>query len=318
MTKKFETLNLGFYDIDDMTSTMKFFNSKSETLNDGLFQGLLKSINLPNMQLTYDERNLGTKTQGSVLKDWLSFVVFSSDTPIVYRGVQCSPSCMLIIEDVDDIDYLSPSASKTFVLTINKKLFYKAYTQHFGEDFEHADSKQLNLTADTSSFKFKIITLIDFFLSNKELNISNHEMKDIELEMINELLSIIEGSSFASPSLSSNDLAHQLYKMIIKNIQSDTTISQMCKEMQCSERTAYKAFKNLYGITPNQLLIHLRLSHIHRNLKTTDPIDGSVKNIAKEYAFFHMGYLSQVYKRKFQVSPSTTLHQNRLQVNSFT
>lgn len=303
-----ERVDLGFYDIDEMTDTMKFLDGKAEILDYGVFQATLQSIHLKNMQLAYDEKSLGYKIQGSIKKGYISFIIFSSDAPVVNNGIQFHSSSMLIVEDIDDIDAVMPTACKVFALKVKKELFHKVYHEYFGHEYQYLPKKRINLQTDASAFKFKIQSLINFFLTNVELTLNSPEIQEIESELLREVLFLFEGSTIDIPHINAHQLAKDLYAMIINNIQSDISIAKICNELQCSERTAYKAFKSLYGITPNQMLIHLRLSHIHRNLKASSPQDNSVKNIAHQYAFYHMGYLSQIYKKKYSTSPSTTLN----------
>lgn len=76
---------------------------------------------------------------------------------------------------------------------------------------------------------------------------------------------------------------------------------------QVSERTQEYAFREQFGISPRQYLLHLRLNGVRKTLRVTDPAHESATAIATPWDFWHMGQFSKEDKQLFGELPSETL-----------
>ncbi len=102
-------------------------------------------------------------------------------------------------------------------------------------------------------------------------------------------------------------LVKQADAFMREHIDHPITVTDICREMVQSKRSLYYAFQENYGLPPMEYLKQLRLQHVRRNLKRSDPKTTSVTKVASSYGFWHMGQFSADYKKMFGESPSITL-----------
>ena len=95
-----------------------------------------------------------------------------------------------------------------------------------------------------------------------------------------------------------------------KHIAAPITLTDLCRELDTSQRSLYYAFQEYLGLPPMAYLKLLRLRQVRRTLKSTTSQLSKVTDIATSYGFWHMGQFSQDYKKMFGESPSTTLKKN--------
>ncbi|WP_194238325.1 AraC family transcriptional regulator [Streptomyces spongiae] len=72
-------------------------------------------------------------------------------------------------------------------------------------------------------------------------------------------------------------------------------------------RTLESAFRKHFDLTPRQFLRSVRLERIHEDLRSADPQQTTVAEIAYRWGFTHLGRFSAVYRQRFGVLPSETL-----------
>ena len=85
------------------------------------------------------------------------------------------------------------------------------------------------------------------------------------------------------------------------------TLTDLCQELNMSQRSLYYAFQECFGLPPMEYLKILRLHGVRQALKSSTSPASKVTKIAGNYGFWHMGQFSQDYKKMFGESPSTTL-----------
>jgi AraC family ethanolamine operon transcriptional activator len=87
------------------------------------------------------------------------------------------------------------------------------------------------------------------------------------------------------------------------------TVSQICEDLNVSDRTLRAAFCDRYGIPPKTYLKQYQLTQVHRQLRTAEPGSTTVGEIANEWGFWHMGQFAKDYAAMFGKLPSVTLGQ---------
>jgi len=73
-------------------------------------------------------------------------------------------------------------------------------------------------------------------------------------------------------------------------------------------RVLQESFRRHIGVPPLTYLRRLRLDGVHAELSCGDPRQVSVSEVAFRWGFTHLGRFAGVYRSRFGVSPSQTLH----------
>lgn len=105
-------------------------------------------------------------------------------------------------------------------------------------------------------------------------------------------------------------MVKQAERLMKENLQQPITLKDLCQEINLSQRSVYYAFQEAYGLPPMQYLKILRLNSVRRSLKTSNPVNTTVTEIATKWGFWHLGQFSVDYRKMFGEAPATTLRQN--------
>ena len=115
----------------------------------------------------------------------------------------------------------------------------------------------------------------------------------------------MEGSEILSSNLSLSEMQWlSEFERRVRNSISEPTfgLDMISTELELSSRQLQRRIKKLTGLSPNMYIRELRLQEA-RKLMDTSP-DLLVKNIAKEVGFMDSTYFSNLFKKRFGLSPS--------------
>ena len=93
--------------------------------------------------------------------------------------------------------------------------------------------------------------------------------------------------------------------------EDELTVGEVCGAVQTSLRTLQLAFAERYGISPKAYIRAIRLNRARKQLRSADPGELKVADIANGCGFWHMGQFAADYRRQFGELPSATLHSGR-------
>ncbi|GAA3527377.1 hypothetical protein GCM10022222_07970 [Amycolatopsis ultiminotia] len=85
-----------------------------------------------------------------------------------------------------------------------------------------------------------------------------------------------------------------------------TTLASTCG---VSVRALQNAFARELGLSPTTYRRERALDSAHRDLLSADPAHVTVTDIATRWGFYHLGRFARDYRRRFGVTPATTLHE---------
>jgi AraC-like DNA-binding protein len=97
---------------------------------------------------------------------------------------------------------------------------------------------------------------------------------------------------------------------IEKHFDQPIDIGTIIKKFGFSRRNFYRSFLNLTGLTPNNYLLRIRISHALHLLQTSSK---SITEIAFECGFEDSNYFSRQFKKIMKISPR--MHREHLLTN---
>lgn len=110
----------------------------------------------------------------------------------------------------------------------------------------------------------------------------------------------------------SSPLRPRTVKRALDAMQADPgypfTVAELAATAEVGPRVLQDAFRRYVGVPPLTYLRRLRLVRAHEELRTADPHETSVGEIAYRWGFTHLGRFAGVYRAQYGVSPSRTLH----------
>ena len=116
---------------------------------------------------------------------------------------------------------------------------------------------------------------------------------------------LLEAFDVLKASLNANDkntlLAEAIKHEIDDKIYTNVTLKQISDHFQISSQHCIRVFKKSFQMTPYQYILEQKLSLAQNYLTTSDM---SIKDIAVKLCFADEFYFSNVFKKKFHMSPS--------------
>ena len=89
--------------------------------------------------------------------------------------------------------------------------------------------------------------------------------------------------------------------------QQQLDVDTLLKVCHVSERTLQYAFRDFLGMSPAAYIKAQRLVRVRAALRSADPEESTVGEIAATLGFWHLGQFSVDYRRRFGETPSQTL-----------
>lgn len=87
---------------------------------------------------------------------------------------------------------------------------------------------------------------------------------------------------------------------------TSATVEELVRHVGCRERTLRKVVRELYGVSPKQLLLFRKLHEVHAALTVAGP-DETVTGILADHGVWETGRFAGRYRRLFGEPPSATL-----------
>lgn len=93
------------------------------------------------------------------------------------------------------------------------------------------------------------------------------------------------------------------------------SVKAIARELGINVRSLQLAFKNVYKISPREMIANIRLEQAHMQLLHADPHE-QVTTIAWRCGITHLGRFAQAYRAKYGEAPSETLSRRHCQILS--
>jgi len=115
-----------------------------------------------------------------------------------------------------------------------------------------------------------------------------------------------------------DDLSAKIYESFSKVMEENFTnpdldVGKMAQLLFMSERTLYRKIKEIWGISPNEVLLEFRLKKAYEAIQN-DPGE-PLGNIIKQTGFMTNSYFSRCFKKKYGILPSDFQREYRLKIS---
>ena len=99
----------------------------------------------------------------------------------------------------------------------------------------------------------------------------------------------------------------QVRDFIAAHAQRPIQLNELCTELNLSQRGVQVLFRDSLGLGASAFLRHQRLHGVRRALRDAASTPGTVKQLALEWGFWHLGHFANDYRTLFGEKPSETL-----------
>ena len=82
-----------------------------------------------------------------------------------------------------------------------------------------------------------------------------------------------------------------------------STVGELAVHAHVSVRSLEEGFQRYLGTTPMAYLRRVRLTRIHAEVFSADPVEQTVAAVAQRWGFRHLGRFAQIYREQFKNFP---------------
>ncbi|WP_063127329.1 AraC family transcriptional regulator [Nocardia fusca] len=129
-------------------------------------------------------------------------------------------------------------------------------------------------------------------------------MSQLLLAQPNSCSELLLGGSVANATPRPIRRAEQL---IADQARDMPSVADIAAAVGISVRSLQEGFRRYLDTTPTERLREARLVGVHAELAAADPTTTTIAAIAADWGFWHLGRFSALYRKRWGVSPSTTL-----------
>jgi len=299
-------MDVKFSSHEEMSEMAKLWEVEQVQIEKGPFTGSLYGINTPHIQIAKAIRSHGVIIKGKSPRNCYMFASVNGIGEITHNGLPFTSNELLVLDNNDQIDFTSKSASSDITIAIDKDFFEKTYESLFDQSFTYNREKNRIELINTkgNSIEYDLDRWRNYLTQNVDEWVKDSVLtEEIEKNIIETLCSYI-GVVKDHKILSSEKDAIALRHYIDKNYREDITIKEICDTLNTCERSLRSSFKKIFGLNPKDYLSRYRLGKFRNSLIKNSADNPSISIIGSQEGLFHPSRLPKEYKEMFGYLPS--------------
>jgi AraC family ethanolamine operon transcriptional activator len=307
---KVETQNF-----EEMKETLTGWDHQYDQIGKGPFDGSLLFSQIGTLQLSRNRWGRSIHYQGTSPQGTLGIAVtLHQRDDARWMGVEAGHNDVIIQKSGAEADYISSAEWDALVFAIPATTFAQLAGDLGGSDPEILSDMHgvAHLTPEACN---RIRSLGLSYCNILERSIEHPATSALLPPMAQNLVSTTVRelvaawpSRFEKPTLNRRrQIVRQAEDFSARCDDWPFRIENVCRALGVGERTLYYAFADTVGMTPVHWLRIQRLNQTNRLLKSADPEEVLVKQVATANGFGHLGHFCANYKQLFGETPSETL-----------
>ncbi len=278
---------------------------------------------------TLDTASLGPgfAFTGTTARDSFT-LIYARDCPrpakILHFGMTHGPGMLGWYQPGADLEAITPAGFGTVTLTIPTDTFLAALATHFPAATKSILSRSAALMPDPAALR-QIHELVAGLRPLAEAQGQDPDTAHIlalaETEIIDAFAAAFRSGCSAHLPAGDSRLNRRFQKLratrdfIHEHLGQPLYINDLCAAVGLSRRSLETLCRDLLDVSPNTYLLHQRLHGVRRSLLASEPKPGTIKRIALEWGFWHLGRFAADYRAIFGEGPTKTLsarHRKRM------
>lgn len=296
----------------EMVQQSKLWDLDEYQIQNGPFEGVIKAIHTPYLQLGYVSRSGGVVIKGSPPKNCYTFgyLYLEKEGTITHNGLAMKPNELFVLEEKDSIDLMSSHGYTSLTIPIQREFFDREFQNCFNTSFSYDKvHKRIQLKKNMGThLKQSLIKLLALAMKDTvKLKEDLEFLQDIEKRIMQILFQSIDTNRKSKSPLDSEKYANIIRIYLNLHLTEDLTLQQISQDLHMSERTIRQGFNRLFGMNPKKYLLNYRLGKIHNILLKSDIGKVTVQKVANDHGFYHTGHFPKKYREMFGENPLDTL-----------
>ncbi len=235
------------------------------------------------------------------------FHVAAISTPSVWQGLSVRPDFLMLEQGEVASSFVLPAGCELLVARLDRKRVASVWRSRAGADAEPSQ-RRTEVRAPSARELVELRALIRALLSCDALD-EPECVASAEDDLHERVASMLQVPQLPHdlPPETRNRALRRAREYIEAHAAERFSLSTLCVESRCSERTLRTAFREHLGTTPMAFVKKLRLEGLRRDLRDASSHATTVLDLALRWGFWHMGHLGRDYLSAFGETPSETL-----------
>lgn len=315
----YSTAQLKTSDFEEIREAYTGWDHEYVQLNKGGFHGGLTLFQTENLQLSHNVwgnkiRYRGTTPKGS----YAAGLTLDQAYDGKWQGVSSGFDDVILQRPEQAAEYFSADRWDAIVLSVPDLEMDKLISVLSGRRGDGVDLLQGQIRLDREA-AMDLREMGQAFFSSLSVQLGDTSETPIDeaaLTLMAEqikrrfVLALLGADSCDAIQLSqskSDHLVRQAEEFAMSSYGRTVGILDLCTELGVAERSLHAAFNKSLGTSPAAYLRCLRLNKTYKQLRTADPKQVKVKQIALANGFAHFGQFSNLFRLFFNELPSKTL-----------
>jgi len=257
--------------------------------------------------------SLSLKTGG--FEGHVALAIYLSPAPATMSGLEIQPDNFLIAMPGANVNLITRGPGELFVALLPEPEIENKLGDSYST-IKKSLGKLGAFSGDTNTEAMFFRRWFQNWSSNPDLNNEIeqtaltrrlHSIVNISLQNLAEKLHDSAGKSGTKFDVSQKRV-FRLIDFFHSHPTEPLSVEDMSRLSGLGHRNLYYSFKKLTGYSPQQFFKNVRLSYLHRDLKSGAAV---ITTLALEYNFNHLGEFSAFYNKTYGELPSETLKKIR-------
>ncbi len=279
-----------------------------------------EALDLGNQQLVRESQRVGVHKLGCTAADYCTISWATIGSPFRFSNLApLDDGTVFFMPAETEFDIYVPAQSQTTYIGFSQEAFLQKARALNPSQWESAPQHSISIPATEQA---ALIYMVNSWMSLAEGESANNEFGDAFcaqaqseqiLETILQMTVASQPDNWRASSPAERVRAFTICRLARAYIDECFALNQLpsitdiCVELDVSERTLQYAFRRYVDMSPNTYLRVFRLNQVRSFLRISDPQATTVTKIAMKFGFLHLGRFSADYKKLFNEHPSTTL-----------
>jgi AraC-like DNA-binding protein len=266
------------------------------------FVGHYTVLQLPNMQVSWSQRDESLMVDGFAPKEFVSIVALvKSDGHHCANRQLLFPKEVIIIDETQMFNHVSNSHHELAIVSVEKRYLKEKFPALI-------DSIGKKYACDNSLFFNSVKKLLDTIINNRDILNNLQELELLQEELMDKIIENFSNKKAEVYKLTKGEEVGFLMRdYLYKNLDEKLSMSDLAENFDISWKTMQNSFKSIFSLTPKRFVQILRFNMVYRDLTNATEKSKTVTEIAKRWGFEHLGRFSKNYYDIFQEYPIETL-----------
>lgn len=297
-------------DVDAHTAQLGDWDLRYDQLDCGAFQGRFTDVRWPGVQLFAEETTRRVHQRGSLPANSIALACPLTDGSDVFVDGRREAAGVAVALHAAEVDICTPAGCILAGVVFDAELLDDAIAPAAQIARTLAEQRMLALRlapADAAGLRTLLRAAVAAALKGVSGATAQHHLRDELLLKALEILARADVAQADTPPGLRKRVVDRARDLLLADAAEPPSLLEVSKQVGVSPRKLAYCFEHVLGMSPARYLKLLRLNAARRELRSMDPCETSVYDVAARWGFWHFGHFSADYKRMFAELPSETL-----------